>query len=45
MSGGKRKKKVLQVTLKSGNDYSNFREVRTEDILYTTMPVAACLHS
>lgn len=33
------KKRVLQVTLKSENDYGNFREAQTEDILSTTVPV------
>lgn len=34
---------VLQVTLKSGNYYSNFRAVQTEDILCrTTVQLQAC---
>lgn len=36
-------KRVLQVTLKSGNYYSNFRVVQTEDILpRTTVQLQAC---
>lgn len=35
-------KRVLQVTLKSGNYYSNFRVVQTEDILSSTVQWQAC---
>jgi len=33
----KKKKRVLQVTLRSGNGYGNFRAVQAEDILSSTV--------